>query len=93
MIKVPSDIMSRFQDSLDPKTIPKRCQAYLKKWLRLYWDFCQKYRHPAAECESLRPFYEKLRQKNRKIFKSAKPRMLFPYILKSSKESPLLPRP
>ncbi len=68
MIKVPSDIMSRFQTSLDRRPIPKRYQAYYKKWLRFYWDFCHKYHHPAAKCESLRPFIEKLRQKKQKNF-------------------------
>ncbi|MCH8528331.1 MAG: hypothetical protein LAT79_14455 [Kiritimatiellae bacterium] len=33
------------------------------KWLRFYWDFCAKYRHPPQEEDSLMPFLQKLASK------------------------------
>ena len=66
MIPVPPDIIARFQDFLDRKPVQKPFQGYYKKWLRFYWDFCQKYHHPVSKHESLSHFIEKLHQKKQK---------------------------
>ena len=68
MIPVPPDIIARFQDFLDRKPVQKPFQAYYKKWLRFYWDFCQKYHHPVSQHESLSHFIEKLHQKKQKDY-------------------------
>ena len=68
MIPVPPDIIARFQDFLDRKPVQKPFQGYYKKWLRFYWDFCQKYHHPVSKHESLSHFIEKLHQKKQKEY-------------------------
>ncbi len=68
MIPVPPDIIARFQDFLDRKPVQKRFQAYYKKWLRFYWDFCQKYHHPVSKHENLSHFIEKRHQKKQKDY-------------------------
>ena len=55
--------MAQFQISLEKKSVPKKYQPHYKKWLRFYWEFCEKYHHALPKPESLRPFIEKLRHK------------------------------
>ncbi len=68
MISVPSDIMARFQVSMDQKPVPIQHQPYYKKWFRFYWDFCHKYHHPVSKNKSLIFFVEKLRHKKQKDY-------------------------
>ncbi|MCE9614232.1 MAG: integron integrase [Lentisphaerae bacterium] len=37
------------------------------KWLRFYLDFCEKYRHPPRDVESLQPFLQKLASKGQAL--------------------------
>ena len=63
MIKVPSDIASRFNTSLADKAIPKNLHFHYRKWLRYYLDFCKKYGHGHLSKKSVSSFIKKLRDK------------------------------
>ena len=63
MKKVLSEIEKQFSNILEKKVHQKFHSDY-KKWLRLYIDFCGKYKYPDADHESLQSFLKKLKQKN-----------------------------
>ncbi len=52
----PADVFSSFAEALKRKGIVGVEQGEYLKWLRFYWDFCSKYRHPPREGDSLEPF-------------------------------------
>jgi integron integrase len=46
------------------KYFSEKDRFFYKKWLRFYWDFCQKYQHDAFHLGSLPLFLQKLQNKN-----------------------------
>jgi hypothetical protein len=59
----PADVFSAFSDALTRKGVSGHLLQEALKWLRFYWDFCAKYRHPPQEEDSLGPFLQKLASK------------------------------
>lgn len=68
MISIPKDINSLFKEILDQESINVKHHSYYLKWLRYYYDFCHKYKHPVEEQSSLPHFTNKLQEKNQKEF-------------------------
>lgn len=63
MLTIPKDIQSRFEERVRKTGVQ---EAYVKsclKWLRYYFDFCHKYKHPPENRDSLQPFLKKLQAK------------------------------
>lgn len=63
MLPIPPPLQAQFEDHLRRSAVPKKDYGLLKKWLRYYLDFCEKYRFPARRKESLPEFLGKLREK------------------------------
>ncbi|MCC5845772.1 MAG: hypothetical protein JJU05_16110 [Verrucomicrobia bacterium] len=59
----PADVFSSFSDALKKMGVSGQGHGEALKWLRFYWDFCAKYRHPPQEEDSLMPFLQKLASK------------------------------
>ena len=64
MIPLPPQISKQFDTHLAEGAISNSVCAYYRKWLRYYWDFCQKYQFDPACRKSLSPFLQKLQDKN-----------------------------
>lgn len=45
------------------RAMPSAQRGDYLKWLRYYLDFCEKYRHPPRDHDSLQPFLQKLAAK------------------------------
>ena len=63
MIKVPDALWRKFERYLAAADVPRREHGNYRKWLRLYLDFCSKYRYEYANADSIPPFLEKLASK------------------------------
>ena len=63
MLPIPPPLQAQFEDHLRRSAVPKEDHGLLKRWLRYYLDFCEKYRFPARRKESLPEFLGKLREK------------------------------
>lgn len=63
MIKIPSELLSRFDSYIKNKQIPDNIRPLYIKWLRYYLDFCKKYHFGHCRQDSLPQFLEKLRDK------------------------------
>lgn len=63
MIYVPPKVRDLFDSRLAGEPIPGRLHGFYRKWLRFYWDFCQKYGHNPSSKESVHPFLRKLSEK------------------------------
>jgi len=63
MIKIPQEILQKFEILLGQNGIPANKHNFFKKWLRYYLDFCQKYKHQSKNIDSLPLFINKLRVK------------------------------
>ena len=63
MLKLPEKINQPFQQFLINKGLSDKDRSFYNKWLRFYWDFCQKYHHPAFDQSSLALFLTKLGEK------------------------------
>src|SRR5436309_5999542 len=64
MIVIPSAIGKRFEQFLTRKALPPTVRFLYTKWLRFYWDFCDKYHHDSLHPGSLPLFLRKLRDKH-----------------------------
>ena len=60
MIAIPSAIHAQFAQFLIGKALPPTVRGFYTKWLRFYWDFCQKYHHDSLHPGSLPLFLQKL---------------------------------
>lgn len=67
MIDIPHEIISRFNTRLAREPIPEELHFFYRRWLRFYFDFCNKYQHDAFSRKSLPPFLEKLAEKKQPI--------------------------
>ncbi len=63
MIKIPQEILHKFENLLAVDKVSINQHALFKKWLRFYLDFCHKYEHLPKNIESLPLFINKLRAK------------------------------
>jgi len=63
MIIFPAALKAQFENFLQKKAIPENLQGVYKKWLHYYMDFCEKYRAPSRQKESLPLFIRKLQEK------------------------------
>ena len=63
MKDVPAEILFQFDAQLKREPIPERNHIFYRKWLRFYFDFCQKYHFDETDRASLAPFLEKLADK------------------------------
>ncbi|WP_411727954.1 tyrosine-type recombinase/integrase, partial [Methyloglobulus sp.] len=63
MLMLPADLMQKFNDLLIGKSFPDEARASYLKWLRFYWDFCNKYQYDPYCSESLSWFLHKLVEK------------------------------
>lgn len=64
MKDVPTEILFQFEAQLKREPIPERNHIFYRKWLRFYFDFCQKYHFDETDRASLTPFLQKLADKN-----------------------------
>ncbi len=55
---LPIELARRYEIQLEQTGIAKPLWNHYTKWLRYYWDFCQKYGRPANEQQSFPPFDE-----------------------------------
>lgn len=60
---LPADLTQKFNDLLVGKSFPDEARASYLKWLRFYWDFCNKYQYDPYCSESLPWFLHKLVEK------------------------------
>ncbi len=63
MIALPSEIFDPFDHLLRSKSLQSNTRFVYTKWLRFYWDFCQKYQHNPLYANSLPLFLKKLQEK------------------------------
>ncbi len=64
MFRVSDETVHRFDAAIEAAEVAVQQRGYYQKWLRYYLDYCEKYRCPAGELDSLAPFIEKLASKN-----------------------------
>lgn len=63
MIVIPNDVFTKYIAYLIKTGVPDTSYAEYKKWLRYYFDFCDKYPVPEAKSERVRLFAAKLLDK------------------------------
>jgi site-specific recombinase XerC len=63
MLMLPKDLKRKFYDLLAGKSFPDEARVSYLKWLRFYWDFCNKYQYDPYSSESLSWFLDKLAEK------------------------------
>jgi hypothetical protein len=63
MLTLPKELSQKFNDLLAGKSFPDEARASYLKWLRFYWDFCNKYQYDPYSSESLSWFLHKLVEK------------------------------
>ncbi len=61
---VPQELLIQFDAQMNAKGILAELQAFYRRWLRFYLDFCHKYGHAPKNADSLPHFINKLREKN-----------------------------
>ena len=64
MKNLPDKIDKEFEIHLKNKMITVSLHGFYKKWLKYYFDFCEKYGHPFQSINSVNLFLEKLKNKN-----------------------------
>ena len=67
MKRLPEVLRTAYQRIFQEKAVPQAERMDYLKWFRYYLDFCQKYKHPPRDPDSLEPFLEKLASKNQSI--------------------------
>lgn len=67
MFNLPDQLSHQFNAELDKQQHPERLKHFYRKWLRFYWDFCNKYHHDPFHVSSLPLFLDKLAQKNQSV--------------------------
>ena len=60
---LPGDLSQQFNELLTRKSFPDEAKSTYLKWLRFYWDFCDKYHYNPYCPESLPRFLQKLVEK------------------------------
>lgn len=63
MLMLPKDLLQKFNALLIRKSFPEKARASYLKWLRFYWDYCNKYQYDPYSSESLSWFLHKLVEK------------------------------
>ncbi|MCP4670465.1 MAG: hypothetical protein GY857_04070 [Desulfobacula sp.] len=87
MIKIPQEILKKFETLLETDNIAANRHNLFKKWLRYYLDFCQKYKHDPNNIDSLPVFINKLCAKEEVIQRFLK-RLKAPLIYKKRTRLP-----
>ena len=64
MEQIPTKIQTLYVDFLKKNGFSSEEIPFYVKWLRFYFDFCNKYDHEKTDQKSLNGFILKLRQKN-----------------------------
>ncbi len=64
MLALPPDLASRYATWLVHHGVAAAQRPHYNKWLRYYWDFCQKYAREPTDRQSFPAFREKLRSKH-----------------------------
>ncbi len=64
MLDIPSQVASSYEAILEQSSVPSSHRGYYKRWLRFYFDFCQKYGFDPHDKYSFPEFNKKLRSKN-----------------------------
>ena len=64
MLKIPSQIVSLYDELLAKTALPVRSHFLYKKWLRYYLDFCHKYHFEPSIRQNISRFLNKLEEKN-----------------------------
>jgi integron integrase len=64
MVPIPPQLQAQFENRLRQRSVPKENHGLYKKWLRYYLDFCEKYKLPARQKETLPGFLRKLQEKS-----------------------------
>ncbi len=64
MLRVPSKLLSRYENILEINSIPLSHRRHYKRWLCLYLDFCYRYNFPPTETSGISSFDQKLADKN-----------------------------
>ncbi len=67
MLNIPDHILPHYEAILKKKVMDVSRHAYLKKWLRYFLDFCNKYPVANSRSEQVRLFTEKLREKKQTV--------------------------
>jgi len=67
MLRVPDEILGRFEVAMTSAGVSRRERWQYRKWLRYYLDFCSKYQWSPEKHGSLEPFIEKLASKNQSV--------------------------
>ena len=65
MRQIPAPLIIQIKNLLIKNKISQRDQSYYLKWLRYYFDFCQKYDFKESDTQSLPNFIKKLKEKKR----------------------------
>jgi hypothetical protein len=65
MLKIPSKIMSLYDELLAKTAVPVQSHFLYKKWLRYYLDFCHKYHFEPSTRQDISRFLNKLEEKNK----------------------------
>lgn len=68
MIKLPKELLDKFNDRLRRETVDINHHGEYRKWLRYYLDFCNKYGHGYLDERSLGLFTEKLKNKAQRSY-------------------------
>jgi len=63
MLTLPKELSQKFNDLVTGKSFPDEARTSYLKWLRFYWDFCNKYQYDPHSSESLSWFLHKLVEK------------------------------
>src|SRR5919106_77065 len=63
MLDIPADILAQYDAVLVQCSVPPSQQAYYRKWLRYYLDFCATRDLPDSRQERVRLFHTKLQEK------------------------------
>ena len=61
---IQQELLKLFDERLKAKSISQDLYGFYRKWLRLYLDFCEKYKKDPRNPDSLPDFVNKLREKN-----------------------------
>jgi integrase len=54
MLAIPENVLARFNEVLKQRAVPESVHVHYRKWLRYFFDFCEKYTLPTSKSEQVR---------------------------------------
>ena len=63
MLSLPDELFRQFNAVLNQAQYPENIKHFYRKWVRYYWDFCQKYHYDPFHRSSMPLFFKKLEEK------------------------------